>query len=307
MKIAVLIPCFNEELTIGKVIQDFRSVLPHSNIYVFDNNSTDKTADIAKKHGAIVNHVQERGKGNVVRSMFFSIDADIFLMVDGDDTYDPSTAKKLINLVSSKKCDMSVANRREVSTKAFKSNHKLGNKILTGTVNFIFGNKINDMLSGYRAMSRQFVNSFPVASSKFEIETEISVHALKIGIEIHEVPSAYKERPEGSISKLKTYSDGWKIMNMIINLFRQEKPLLFFSIISIIFAVLSLALFYPILIEFQNTGLVLKFPTLIVSVGISIMSIISLYAGLILDTVTKGRNEAKAMSFLNHKQQMDGY
>ncbi len=301
MKLAVLIPCFNEELTVGKVVQDFRSALPNSDIYVFDNNSTDRTAEIALKNGAIVNHVQEKGKGNVVRNMFFSIDADIFLMVDGDDTYDPTTAKKLVDLVSSKKCDMSVANRKEVSNAAYRPNHKLGNKILTGTVNFIFGDKINDMLSGYRAMSRQFVNSFPVASSEFEIETEITVHALKIGIEIHEVPSTYKIRPEGSVSKLKTYSDGWKIMITIFNLFRQEKPLLFFSIISIIAAVLSLALFYPILIEFQNTGLVLKFPTLIVSVGVAIMSILSLYTGLILDTVTKGRNEAKAMLFLNHK------
>ncbi len=298
--IAILIPCYNEEKTIKNVILDFKDIFKKSNIYVYDNNSTDNTAAIALDSGAIVRYEKKQGKGNVVQRMFSDIDADIYLLVDGDSTYDPLTAPTLVDAVANSSCEMAVASRNEVSSLAYRTGHKTGNTLLTGSVNIIFGKNITDMLSGYRAMSKSFVKTFPILSSGFEIETEITIHALGLNAPVLEFESLYSQRPENSESKLQTYSDGWKILILILRLFRQEKPLVFFSLISVILAVVSIGIVLPILSEYYDTGLVNKLPTAILSMGIMLVSIISFSLGLILDTVTTGRSELKKLFFLNY-------
>jgi len=305
--IALVIPCFNESVTIGKVIKDFRIILEKNNhnytIYVYNNNSTDQTAEIALKYGAIVRNVTKQGKGHVLRKAFSDINADILLIVDGDDTYDPNTAGDLIRHIENGDSDMTIANRKSVHRTAYRLGHKTGNKLLTKSVNIIFGNDVNDMLSGYRALSKKFYKSIPVTSKGFEIETEISIQALKMQIDIIEIQSYYKERPALSYSKLSTFSDGWNILILIFNLFRQDKPFLFFGLISFLCFLIFASLFLPIITIFLETGEVLKFPTLIVSIGVLVISILSFYTGLILDNVTKGRNENKMLFFLNNKQE----
>jgi glycosyltransferase involved in cell wall biosynthesis len=300
-KIAVLIPCFNEEATIKDVVLEFKEVIPEATIYVYDNNSSDNTANIALKSGAIVRHVRKQGKGYVLQQMFAQIYAEVYLIVDGDSTYDAKVAPKLVNSVLFDGYDMSVAFRKEVESSSYRTGHKFGNMLLTGVVNKIFGDSIKDMLSGYRALSYRFVKSFPINSTGFEVETEITIHALELKMAITEIPSLYKPRPENSISKLKTYSDGWRILLMIINLFRQEKPLVFFFIIALLLALISTILIFPVLMEYFETGLVPRLPSAILSMGIMIISILCIVSGLILDTVTKGRQEMKRLNFLRRK------
>jgi glycosyltransferase involved in cell wall biosynthesis len=301
-KIAVLIPCFNEEATIKDVIYEFKDALPEATIYVYDNNSSDETSKVAKEAGAEVSYESRQGKGFVLQRMFADIEAEVYLLVDGDLTYDPSVARKLVQSVLEQSYDMAVGARKEVESSAYRVGHKFGNKFLTNSVNSIFGKSITDMLSGYRALSRRFVKSFPLQSSGFEIETEITIHALELNMKIIEIESVYRSRPEGSESKLNTYSDGLKIIIFIINLFRQEKPLTFFLLISSFLAIISIILFIPVFSEFLETDLVPRLPTAILSMGIMILSIISLACGLILDTVTRGRKELKKLTYLRYQK-----
>lgn len=289
MKIAVLVPCYNEELTIGNVIDDFKNVIPEADIYVYDNNSTDRTALIAKEKGAIVIPEYRQGKGNVVRSMFRHIEADCYIMVDGDDTYPAKDALRLAQLIIDGKADMAIGDR--LSSTYFTENkrafHNFGNKLVRLLINKIFKNEIKDIMTGCRAFSRQFVKSFPVLSNGFEIETEMSIHALDKRFLISEIPISYRDRPEGSESKLSTFSDGYKVLKTIIKLYKDYKPISFFGFVSLLFFIISGLMFVPILVEYLNTGLVARFPTLIVSVGLGVAALLSLVCGLILDTVKK--------------------
>ena len=299
LDIAVLIPCYNEEITIAKVIKGFKKVLPSAKIYVYDNNSTDNTKIEAQKAGAIVYSERMQGKGNVVRRMFADIEADIYVLIDGDDTYDTNAVIDMINLLESERLDMVNASRVSNIKEAYRRGHRLGNKVLTKLVQFLFGNQINDLLSGYRVFSRRFVKSFPALSSGFEIETELTVHALELRMPISEINTAYKNRPAGSVSKLHTYRDGFRILKTILLLLKDERPLLFFGWIFIILATTSIVLTIPIFIEFLETGLVPRFPTAILSTGIMLLAFLSLFSGLILDTVTHGRMEIKRMRYLS--------
>ncbi|MDB2106225.1 MAG: glycosyltransferase family 2 protein [Clostridium sp.] len=289
MKIAVLVPCYNEELTIGNVIEDFKNVIPEADIYVYDNNSTDRTALIAKEKGAIVIPEYRQGKGNVVRSMFRQIEADCYIMVDGDDTYPAKDALRLAKLIIDGKADMAIGDR--LSSTYFTENkrafHNFGNKLVRLLINKIFKNEIKDIMTGCRAFSRRFVKSFPVLSNGFEIETEMSIHALDKRFLISEIPISYRDRPEGSESKLSTFSDGYKVLKTILKLYKDYKPMSFFGFVSLLFFIISGLMFVPILVEYLNTGLVARFPTLIVSVGLGVAALLSLVCGLILDTVKK--------------------
>lgn len=286
-KIAVLIPCYNEEKTIKKVVNSFKENLPEATIYVYDNNSTDNTFQIAKEAGAIVRREYKQGKGNVIRRMFREVDADCYIMVDGDDTYPAESAKEMVNKVLNHQADMVVGDR--LSSTYFKENkrpfHNLGNSMVRYFINFFFKSNIKDILTGYRAFSYEFVKTFPILSGGFEIETEMSIHAIDKNMSIENVVINYKDRPKGSESKLNTYSDGIKVIFTIIRLFRTYKPMWFFGIISFLLALISLVLFIPVFISFLNTGLVEQFPTLIVSGFIMIASIQSFFSGLILQTI----------------------
>lgn len=288
-KIAVLIPCYNEELTIRSVVEDFKKVIPQADIYVYDNNSKDNTAKIAKEAGAIVVPEYRQGKGNVVRSMFRDIDADCYIMVDGDDTYPAADSYEVAKLVLEGKADMAIGDR--LSSTYFEENkrpfHNFGNKMVRGLINSIFKSDVKDIMTGCRAFNKRFVKSFPVLSKGFEIETEMSIHALDKGFLIREIPIAYRDRPEGSESKLNTFSDGFRVLRTILKLFKDYKPLSFFGIISVIMLILSIIMFIPVLTAYFRTGLVAKFPTLIVAVGLLTTSLLSLACGLILDTVKK--------------------
>lgn len=298
-EVAVLIPCYNEALTIGSVVRGFREALPYARIYVFDNNSKDDTARIAAEAGAIVRTETLQGKGNVVRRMFRDIEADLYVMVDGDDTYDPQKAIEMIALAVSGPCDM--VNGVRVSEKgepAYRAGHQLGNALLTGMVKFLFGDRIEDMLSGYKVFSRRYVKSFPSLTKGFEIETELTVHALELQMPIAHIRTLYRGRPKGSHSKLNTYSDGRKILLYILDLFRQERPLLFFSLISFFLTVAALAISVPLAITYFQIGLVPRFPTLFVAISMLLLACISFTSGLILDTITRGRQETKMMNYL---------
>ncbi|HEX8032933.1 MAG TPA: glycosyltransferase [Ktedonobacterales bacterium] len=298
-EVAVLIPCYNEALTIGSVIRGFREALPYARIYVFDNNSKDDTARIAAEAGAIVCYETLQGKGNVVRRMFRDVEADLYVMVDGDGTYDPRSAIDMIELAISGPYDM--VNGVRVSEKgkpAYRTGHQFGNALLTGMVKFLFGNRIEDMLSGYKVFSRRYVKSFPSLSKGFEIETELTVHALGLQMPISHMRTVYGGRPKGSHSKLNTYRDGRKILLYILDLFRQERPLLFFSLISFFLTVAALAISVPLAITYFQTGLVPRFPTLFVTVSMLLLACISFTSGLILDTITRGRQETKMMNYL---------
>jgi glycosyltransferase involved in cell wall biosynthesis len=297
--IAVLIPCHNEEAAIGKVIRDFRAALPLASIFVYDNNSRDRTKEIALAAGAIVRTEALQGKGNVVRRMFADIEADVFVLVDGDDTYDASSAPKLIERLLADSLDMVSATRVETSQAAYRAGHRLGNSVLTGVVVRIFGNRLSDMLSGFRVFSRRFVKSFPALASGFEIETELTVHALELRLPIAEEPTPYRERPSGSVSKLRTYHDGLRILRTIAILVKEERPLQFFSIFFALFAFTSVVLALPIIRDFLHTGLVPRFPTIILSAALMLLAFLSLVCGLILDTVTRGRVEAKRLHYLS--------
>lgn len=288
-KIAVLIPCYNESKTVEKVIKDYKKVLPEADIYVYDNNSTDGTDKIAQKAGAIVRYEYRQGKGNVIRSMFKDIDADCYLMIDGDDTYPAENAKEMCELILNEKADMVIGDR--LSSTYFTENkrpfHNLGNKLVRFLINKLFDNNIKDIMTGYRAFSYEFVKGFPVLSKGFEIETEMTIHAVDKNFKLIEIPVNYKDRPEGSESKLNTYSDGFKVLKTIATLFKEYKPAAFFNILSILFFIIALILGLPVFIEYFKTGLVPKFPSLIVS-GISLMiALLLCTTGIILQVIAK--------------------
>ena len=288
-KIAVLVPCYNESQTIAKVITDFKRVLPEADIYVYDNNSKDGTDEIARKNGAIVRYEYQQGKGNVVRSMFRDIDADCYILVDGDDTYPAEHAVEMVEWVLEKDVDMVIGDR--LSTTYFKENkrkfHGFGNKIVRGLINGIFKGHVKDIMTGYRAFSPLFVKNFPVISKGFEIETEMTIYALDKNIYIKELPIEYRDRPEGSESKLNTISDGIKVLKMIVQLFREYKPLGFFSCIAAIFGLAGIGMFIPVFIDYLNTGLVERFPTLIVAGFLVVAALLFWMCGVILQVVVK--------------------
>jgi len=298
LNIAVLVPCYNEEQTVQQVVLDFKQALPESTIYVYDNNSKDNTVALARAAGAVVRQEALQGKGNVVRRMFADIDADIYILVDGDATYDAKSAPLLIETMVNNHLDMLNASRVSQSEQAYRSGHQFGNKLLTKMVNLVFGKRLKDMLSGYRVFSRRFVKSFPILSTGFEIETELTVHALELKMPVMELETPYYARPEGSLSKLSTYKDGFKILGMIIKLVKREKPVLFFGCIAGFLLALAIFLFAPIFSTYLATGLVPRFPTAILSVALVILAFLSLCCGLILDTVTLGRKEAKLIAYL---------
>lgn len=292
-KIAILIPCYNEEKTIGKVVEDYKKALPEADIFVYDNNSNDNTDKIAKKSGAIVRYEYKQGKGNVIRSMFRQIEADCYLMVDGDDTYPADNAKEMCDLILEGKADMVIGDR--LSSTYFTENkrpfHNFGNRIVRFLINFLFKNKVKDIMTGYRAFSREFVKGFPVLSKGFEIETEMTIHAVDKNYKLVEIPVTYRDRPQGSISKLNTYSDGIKVLKTIAILFKEYKPSMFFNLIASILLILSGSLQIPVLVEYVKTGLVPRFPTLIVSNIILIMSLLLFITGLILQVIAKKHKE----------------
>ena len=288
-KIAVLVPCYNESQTIAKVVEDFKKVLPTAEIYVYDNNSKDGTDEIARKSGAIVRYEYQQGKGNVVRSMFRDIDADCYILVDGDDTYPAEHAPEMVEWVLEKNVDMVIGDR--LSTTYFKENkrpfHNFGNKIVRNLINGIFKGNVKDIMTGYRAFSPLFVKNFPVISKGFEIETEMTIYALDKNIYIKELPIEYRDRPEGSVSKLNTISDGMKVLRMIVQLFREYKPLGFFTCIAAIFGIAGIGMFIPVFIDYLNTGLVERFPTLIVAGFLVVAGLLFWMCGVILQVVVK--------------------
>lgn len=299
-KIAVLIPCYNEGGTIRRVVEGFRQAIPTATIYVYDNNSQDSTIAEARDAGAVVRHEGLQGKGYVVRRMFSDVEADIYLLCDGDETYEAAAAGKLVDALTAQNLDMVVGKRLATDPgAAYRRGHQLGNRLLTGMLGLIFGHRFTDVLSGYRAFSRRFVKSFPALSTGFDIEVELTIHALELGLPTAEVDTRYGERPEGSESKLNTYSDGVRILLRIINLFRMEKPLAFFSIVAGVLVIASLALAYPLLLTYLETGLVPRFPTAILSASLMILGFLSLVCGLILDTVTRGRREVRRLHYLS--------
>lgn len=297
-RVAVLVPCYNEEAAIGKVVVDFRAALPEATIYVYDNNSTDKTIEVARSAGAIVRSELRRGKGNVVRRMYADIEANVYVLVDGDDTYEAAAARPMVDRLLSEQLDMINGRRVTDIQAAYRAGHRLGNVVLTGIVRKLFGDPIHDMLSGYRVMSRRFVKSFPLIAEGFGIETEMTVHALQLKMPIAEMPCRYKDRPPGSASKLRTYRDGWLILNTIVGLVRQEYPLPFFGSISTLLAIVAMILAYPVIVTFAHTGLVPRFPTAILATGIMLAAFLSLTAGVILNSVTRGRWEVKRLQYL---------
>jgi glycosyltransferase involved in cell wall biosynthesis len=298
-RVAVLVPCYNEEAAVATVVADFRKALPAAEVYVYDNNSTDRTATIAREAGAIVRSERRQGKGHVVRRMFADIEADIYVLVDGDATYDAPSAPCMIDKLLDEHLDMVVGLRVDQSQAAYRRGHRMGNRLFTGFLASTFGHAFKDMLSGYRVFSRRFVKSFPVLSDGFEIETEFAVYALELSLPAAEVETPYYARPEGSFSKLNTWQDGLRIFNMMLKLNRSERPLRFFSAIGIVLALLSIALGLPVVITYLETGLVPRLPTAVLSMGLMIMALLSASSGLVLDTVTRGRREMKMLAYLS--------
>jgi len=299
LKVAVLIPCHNEGLTVAQVITDFRAALPTASIHVYDNNSTDDTVAVAKANGAHVGFETRQGKGNVVRRMFRDIEADIFVLVDGDATYDAPSAPRLIEALLDGGIAMVVGSRVTNEDLAYRLGHQFGNRVLTGFVATVFGTGLRDMLSGYRIFSRRFVKSFPALSTGFEIETELTVHALELELPITEFDTPYFSRPEGSVSKLNTWSDGLRILLTIVELYRSERPLGFFSLLGVTLALVSIVLSIPLFATYVETGLVPRIPTAILSTGLMILSVLSVAVGFVLDTVTRGRREVKLLAYLS--------
>lgn len=297
-RIAVLAPCYNEAATIGQVVADFRSALPGAEIYVYDNNSTDGTAETARAAGAVVRRAPLQGKGNVIRLMFADIDADAYVLVDGDGTYDAADAPAMVGRLMGDCLDMVSGARVSQEQAAFRSGHRLGNRVLNGLVHRIFGRQFGDMLTGYRVMSRRFVKSFPAHSAGFETETELTIHALKLRLPADEAPTAYRARPEGSQSKLNTFRDGMRILGLIGMLVREERPLLFFSAAAGVALMASGGLMTLVLTDFLRLGAVPRFPTLIVAVGFAVLSMLSFACGVILDSVARGRLEQRRLAYL---------
>lgn len=297
-RIAVLVPCYNEQAAVPAVISAFRAALPGAVIHVYDNNSTDGTAAAARAAGARVCTERLQGKGNVIRRMFADIEADAYVLVDGDDTYDAATAPGMVAMLLRDRLDMVNGARVSSAQAAYRRGHRLGNAMLTGLVARIFGDRVSDMLSGYRVFSRRFVKSFPALSGGFETETEFTIHALELRMPVGEVPTPYKERPAGSVSKLHTYSDGFRILRTIVLLVKEERPLPFFAAIAAALLLAAVLLFVPVLAEFLRTGLVPRLPTAVLATGLVLLSFLSLTCGLILDSVTRGRKELKRLAYL---------
>ncbi len=302
MKVAVLIPCYNEGVAIGEVVSDFRKVLPHADIYVYDNNSTDNTVEEAQKAGAIVRFETRQGKGNVVRRMFADIDADIYVMSDGDETYEIEATPKLIQILQDENLDMVIGARKEVDLDAYRVGHRWGNWLLTHIVQYFFKYPLEDMLSGFRVFSRRFVKSFPAQSAGFEIETELTVYALSSRLPIKEVETQYFARPQGSESKLSTYKDGMRILLMIVNLVKDERALFVFSWVSLLFFLLGLGFGIPVIAEFFRTGFVPRLPTTIFVVGLEMCAVFSLLIGFLLDSVAKNRKETRRLMYLQYNE-----
>jgi glycosyltransferase involved in cell wall biosynthesis len=299
LRIALVVPCYNEAQTIAQVIADFKKALPSIQCYVFDNNSTDQTIEAAGAAGALVSSVTLQGKGNVVRRRFADVEADVYVMVDGDATYDASVVSILIQELVQGNLDMVVGSRKSVEAAAYRLGHRWGNKMLTGFVSLIFGRAFDDMLSGYRIFSRRYAKTFPAHSKGFEIETELAVHALELRMPVKEIDTVYGARPEGSVSKLNTYRDGVRILITIIKLFKAERPLAFFSIGFFFLMFFALLLAYPLVETYVQTGLVPRLPTAILCSGLAVLSFLSLACGFILETVTRGRLEAKRLAYLS--------
>ena len=297
-RIAVLIPCYNEQAAVPSVIRAFRAAMPGAAIHVYDNNSTDGTAVVARAAGAHVRTERLQGKGNVIRRMFADIEADAYVLVDGDDTYDASTAPGMVAMLLRDQLDMVNGARVSDVQAAYRRGHRFGNAVLTGLVARIFGDRVSDMLSGYRVFSRRFVKSFPALSGGFETETEFTVHALELRMPIGEVPTPYKERPAGSESKLRTYRDGFRILRTIMLLVKEERPLAFFGSAGAALLLLAVLLAVPVIAEFLRTGLVPRLPTAVLATGLVLLSFLSVTCGLILDSVTRGRKELKRLSYL---------
>ncbi len=298
MQVAVLIPCYNEAVTIAKVIADFRTCLPQATIYVYDNNSKDETRAAATSAGAVVRGERQQGKGHVVRRMFADIEADIYVLVDGDDTYEAADAPGMVRLLADEQLDMVTGTRVTDIKAAYRPGHRFGNVMLTGLVRQIFGHGITDMLSGYRVFSRRFVKTFPALAAGFETETEFSVHALELRMPVGELQTSYRDRPAGSASKLRTYTDGVRILRTIITLVKEERPLQFFSCIGLLLVLASLLFGIPVVLEFLKTGLVPRLPTAVLSTGLMLLSFLSFACGLILDSVARGRKESKRLAYL---------
>jgi len=297
-EIAVLVPCYNEEHAIAKVVGDFRSALSDAKVYVYDNNSTDSTVTAAKTAGAVVLRETRQGKGHVVRRMFNDIEADLYVLVDGDGTYDASQAPVMIDKLIAERLDMVVATRVDREVAAYRPGHRIGNRLLTGFVALVFGRSITDMLSGYRAFSRRFVKSFPILSSGFEIETELTIHALELELPVGEIAAPYYSRTSGSVSKLSTWSDGFRILWTVFKLYRAERPLSLFGGIGLALAVASIGLAIPVFITYVQEGVVPRLPTAVLSTGLMLLAFLCFACGLILDTVTRGRRELKLLAYL---------
>ncbi|MFB6451504.1 glycosyltransferase family 2 protein [Bradyrhizobium tunisiense] len=299
LRIAVLVPCYNEEAAVATVVADFRKALPSAEIYVYDNNSRDRTAAAAREAGAIVRSERRQGKGHVVRRMFADVEADVYVLVDGDATYDAPSAPRMIDRLLDDQLDMVVGLRVDQDQAAYRLGHRTGNRMLTGFLASTFGHTFKDILSGYRVFSRRFVKSFPVLSDGFEIETELAVYALELSLPVAEIETPYYARPEGSFSKLNTWRDGFRILGTMLKLYRSERPLRFFTVIGILLALASVTLAIPIVITFIETGLVPRLPTAVLSMGLAIMALLSVSSGLVLDTVTRGRREVKMLAYLS--------
>lgn len=297
-RIAVLLPCYNEEAAIVRTIEGFRAALPGAAIYVYDNNSRDRTVVLARATGVEVRSEAMQGKGHVVRRMFADVDADVYIMADGDLTYDPAAAPAMVKLLLNERLDMVVGTRLHDTTDAYRGGHVLGNRLFTGLLANLFGRSFSDIFSGYRVFSRRFVKSFPVLSEGFEIETEISVHALELRMPVGEVETAYGARPEGSESKLSTFRDGWRILKTIATLYRIERPVLFYGSIGALLVIAAIILSIPLVLTYLDTGLVPRFPTAILVTGMTIVAVLCFFAGLILDTVTRGRREMRRLAYL---------
>jgi glycosyltransferase involved in cell wall biosynthesis len=297
-RVAVLLPCYNEEATIGATVQGFRKALPNAVVYVYDNNSKDRTRQIAAKAGALVRSERQQGKGHVVRRMFADVDADVYVMADGDLTYDPVAAPQMVDLLLADQLDMVVGTRRHEEKDAYRGGHVFGNRVFTGLLAGLFGRSFNDIFSGYRVFSRRFAKSFPVLSSGFEIETEMSVHALELRMPVDEVETRYLARPEGSESKLSTFGDGWRILKTIGTLYRVERPVLFYGTIALLLFGAAVVLSIPLVTTYLHTHLVPRLPTAVLVTGMTIVAVLCFFTGLILDTVTRGRREMRRLAYL---------
>lgn len=298
--IAAIVPCHNEEAAIGNVVRDLRAALPEATVYVYDNASTDRTVEVAREAGATVRHEPRKGKGNVIRRAFADVDADAVLLIDGDDTYDATRAREMVDLLFEGPYDQVLGTREDVTTEAYRPGHAIGNRMLTGAVAMLFGRQVTDMLSGYRVFSRRFIKSFPALSHEFETETEMTVHALHLRLPTVELKTDFKDRPAGSESKLRTYRDGWRILKLILTLARRERPALYHGVIAGLLALFALLLGIPVVLEYLQTGLVERFPTAILASGTMVIAALVLMVGYVLEAMAHQRQESARLAYLRY-------